>query len=269
MSVSPLIQARVMQVLREKQAICEAKYGKKLPLPRVEYNLTGRSMAGMAWPKQNRIQLNVDMLNNAACVDEMVNQVGPHELAHIYDEQVFPGSGERKDGFTVTRSGRLRRAKRDIHGWAWKNVMSTMGLSADRCHQMGDEIAPRKVTARYDWLCKGCGTTIQLGPKHNAAKLRGDQVWHKTCKGYDLVKPAGSSFAPVNKPVAPPAPKMDLQKAPEAGTKLQKCWNLYKSYSHLGRGALIAMFVNEADCTPAGAGTYYATCKKKYEAGVI
>lgn len=45
-------------------------------------------------------------------------------------------------------------------------------------------------------------------------------------------------------------------------TKLSKCKAIYAANATLDKAAVIKLFVEQAGCTPAGANTYYLTCKK-------
>ena len=62
-----------------------------------------------------------------------------------------------------------------------------------------------------------------------------------------------------------PAPKdPTFNRAPKlAGSKLEKCTLLYRENYGVSRRVMIALFVEEAGCTQAGAATYYAKIKKE------
>lgn len=260
MQVTTAIKHLVLAKLQDGLDRAEKRYGRKFAMPRVVYEKRGGT-AGTASYSTNTIDLNPILLMQN--VVDFIERTVPHELAHIIDHALHPENFETQVQWT--RRG-YRRTKRDVHGASWQSVCYVLGMTdVTRCHAYDTSAARTKQISRYEWFCTGCKTTIQLGPKHNASLQRGGQVWHKGCRGHKLIKPTGA----IDVVIAPTVQKVDVQKKPEAGSKLDKCWNLYKSYSHVGRGGLIAMFVNEAGCTVAGAGTYYATCKKKYEAGVI
>jgi hypothetical protein len=51
-------------------------------------------------------------------------------------------------------------------------------------------------------------------------------------------------------------------KAAPGETKIAKCRAIYAANKDLDKDAMIAKFVADAGCTPAGAVTYYITCRK-------
>jgi hypothetical protein len=51
-------------------------------------------------------------------------------------------------------------------------------------------------------------------------------------------------------------------KAADGETKIAKCKRIFADNPTLDKDAMIAKFVAEAGCTPAGAVTYYITCRK-------
>lgn len=288
--VSKEIRARVEAKLLECIAILEKRYNQKFKMPEIIYNGQTRC-AGLAHMGRWKIELSAPLLMDPVNVDEMINQVTPHELAHLVCDQIYPHTNETS--FKVTGRGGFRRTKREVHGPHWQEIMRAMGLRPDRCHQMkvsaesahADKIREVK---RYDWLCTGCNKTIQLGPKHNKSQELYGGVRHKGCRGSTLVKPGTvvetkklgnvtfhRTTAPDTKPVrelhypAPHVPPMQLKvpHIPEpstTGSKIDICKRLYTANRSLSRALMLKKFIDVAKCTPAGAGTYYATCKKLY-----
>lgn len=275
-AVSAQLKARVVAELTKCIEVLEKKFvGYKFPMPTIKYSQRGTT-AGTAQFSTWTINLNAGLLVDPRHTVEMIEETAPHELAHLVTFKVYPETMERGP-MQRTRSGRLKRGKREVHGPRWQYVMRVMGKSPERCHDMDTSNVRTRERVRYDWLCTGCNTVIELGPKHNKAQLLYGSVHHKTCRGHKLVKPtAAPAAAPVATPrerfLAGDVPPIQLKttpivpKAPEqlSGNKIDVCKTLYLKFSMLSRAEVIAKFVSQAGCTPAGAGTYYATCKKLY-----
>jgi len=83
--------------------------------PAVKYNKRLKTTAGRAFVERNpqEIDLSTDLLWQHT--DEMINQVLPHEYAHLVAYTIFKDSG---------------------HGTAWKLIMQQLGLEPLRCHSM-------------------------------------------------------------------------------------------------------------------------------------
>jgi hypothetical protein len=70
-------------------------------------------------------------------------------------------------------------------------------------------------------------------------------------------------WVPVDAPAAEDKPaRAPRVKAAPGETKIAKCRAIYAAHKDLDKEALLAKFVAEAGCTPAGAVTYLITCKK-------
>lgn len=291
MYVSKEIRARVEAKLAACIEILEKRYNQKFKMPSIEY--TGAThVAGSAMFSQWKIELSAPLLMDPANVEEMINDTTPHELAHLVTNKVYPEVSERGQMQFTSRG--MRRGKREVHGPRWQEVMWAMGVNPSRTHNMklsedsahADKVRQR---VRYDWLCTGCNTTIQLGPKHNARMEKYGDIWHKTCHRAKLVKPGTvvetkklgnltihRTTAPDTKPVRElhyPAPaalppmQMKVPHIPEPSatdSKIDICKRLYTANRSLSRALMIQKFIDIAKCTQAGAGTYYATCKKLY-----
>lgn len=266
MQVTTAVKHLVLAKLQDGLDRAEKKYGRKFVMPRVVYEVRGRT-AGTASYTKNTIDLNsVLLMENVA---EFIARTVPHELAHIIDHILHPENFDR--GIEMTRRG-YKRVKRDIHGPDWQAVCYVLGMTdIARCHQY-DTSSAREATGKgaYRYQCQYCSKVYVLSSvKHNKL-LRNTRAYTCKCRGMLNLILEGPV---VSKPEveSTPAARAAIVTAPPAGnaTKLDKCWHIYKSYSNVGRGGLIAMFVSQADCTTAGAGTYYALCKKRFESGVL
>ena len=107
------IQQAVMRSLREKLAQANIKLERQYPEPKLVYQQRGTA-AGTAWLQTYEIRLNPVLLMEN--VDAFVNEVVPHELAHLLVWKHF---------------GRV-----SPHGKEWKWMMeSVLGVPARRTHQ--------------------------------------------------------------------------------------------------------------------------------------
>ncbi len=273
MYVTPQVKARVVAKLQDGIARAEKAYGQKFSMPVVTYDLRGRT-AGTANYVKWHINLNAVLLMEN--VDEFLERTVPHELAHLITDRVYPEAHERK---LVLKSGmRLtyKRAKRDVHGPRWQSVCRTLGMTdVTRCHSY--DVTNSKVvksnSRQIEWKCTRCGTVLKLSPKMSAQlDAAPTSRWHKPCRGFRLERVVATSVqVDLTKYGAValangPKPVVRVQVAPPASTvsKIEQCKKLYLKYSMLSRAEIIAKFIGEAECTQAGAATYYATCKKLY-----
>lgn len=116
------IQQAVMRSLREKLAQANLKLERQYPEPKLVYQQRGTA-AGTAWLQTYEIRLNPVLLMEN--VDAFVNEVVPHELAHLLVWKHF---------------GRV-----PPHGKEWKWMMeSVLGVPARRTHQFELQSVQRK-----------------------------------------------------------------------------------------------------------------------------
>ena len=99
MSYTPQ-QPRPNNKLAEWLAIANQHFSREFPSPTITYKLRGKA-AGKAYLQLNEIKLNPVLFTENE--DAFINEVVPHELAHLITHQVF---------------GRVRP-----HGNEWKYVM--------------------------------------------------------------------------------------------------------------------------------------------------
>lgn len=107
--------------------------------------------AGRAYYQRNEVRFNVDMLAEADDIREIESVVG-HEIAHIATYKKY----------------HPQRFK--PHGWEWKQVMRTLGLKPDRCHNMSVPMAHRP--KRYPYKCESCGQVYQFSKVRHNRQLR-------------------------------------------------------------------------------------------------
>lgn len=253
MHVPTEVKARVVEKLYQSIATLEAHYNRKFPFPSdITYVGTG-AVAGSAHTVTRRLDFNAALLIRNQ--EEFIARTVPHEMAHLADYQMSP------QNFYAGPA-----QKRDMHGQSWQSIMVVLGVDdISRCHNYDLTGINRESNRElHNYSCASCLKVYPLGVSRHNKLLLNQHAFRCRCSKINGVLTLTSSTMP-----KPSRYYISTTIAPTVGSKLDKCWALYKSYQHTGRGALIAMFVNEADCTVAGAATYYSSLKKKYEAGVI
>lgn len=265
MQVSKVLHERVVAELTKCIVVLEKKFvGHKFPMPTIHYTLRGTT-AGTAKYANWSININAGLLLDPRYETEQIEQTAPHELAHLVTFKVYPETMDRGP-MQITRRG-YKRGKREVHGPRWQHVMRVMGKDPARLHQMDTTNVCTRERVRYEWLCTGCKSVIEVGPKHNKALLSGNTtIYHKGCRGYKLIQPTTTipTVAHVQPPTIRPSVAPTVPVAPQSSSKIDTCKQLYLKYSMLPRSEVLAKFKAIAGCTDAGASTYYATIKKMY-----
>lgn len=153
-----LLQQRVMKTLREKLALAEEKLEQKFPEPAINYKQRGTT-AGSAYLKEWEIRVNPTLLIENP--DSFVDEVIPHELAHLLVYRVFGRKGVAP------------------HGNEWKWMMQTvLGVTAKRTHNFA-VTSVKSQTFRY--LC-GCDTIHELTiRRHNKVERGENQYLCRKC----------------------------------------------------------------------------------------
>jgi SprT protein len=295
--ITDVVKQQVLAKLQSGLDLIAAHYGKRLPMPKVLYTVTG-STAGFARYDAWMINLNAAIMERN--FDDFMERTVLHELAHLVTDRLYPEirpkdkPGEWKAATKVivtfnagkmTSKTKTPRPKIQHHGARWKEVMGVLGVEASRCHSYDTEgISKRK--SKYEYKCNNCSAQFLFGPKQHSS-FATDPLVCLACNnlkktnpsidsGITFIRPLGlvsyAKAADIVKGKAEPGPESKYKlsmKAPTGNSKLAKCWNTYCSYvGRWTRDDLISVFINEHDCTRAGAATYYATCKKLYDAGV-
>lgn len=263
MNVTAEMKAKVDAKLRECIAAAEHKYNTTVPFPTVRYDLRG-TKAGWAQYSTWTVSFNAILL--AENFEAFLEDTVPHEMAHLITDLVFPEAHQRGTPTYTVRG--IRRGKRSPHGEAWKSVMRTLGADPVRCHNYNVENARVREKVSYDYKCLCCGEVLKFGPKQHAKQTAMPNFYtHRFCgRDHGMLVFVGKTAPAATVHVKPvdSTPKP----APDTGSKLARCYEIYKTYPTMARKDLIQQFVMQARCTAAGASTYLATCKKMYEAGV-
>lgn len=147
------LQQQVMRTLREKLALAEHKLEQSFSEPTVNYKQRGTT-AGSAYLKEWEIRLNPSLLieNTEQFIDEVV----PHELAHLLVFHVFGRKGIAP------------------HGKEWKWMMQhVLEVTAKRTHNFAVTTVKSK-TFRYRCACE---MTHELTIRRHNKVLRGENQY--------------------------------------------------------------------------------------------
>ncbi len=278
MIVSKNLKDRCQARSDECIKIAEAHYNRTFPKLTISYAKRG-STAGVAHLGKDKISLNGQLLVENE--DEMINETTGHEVAHMIDFWV--------NGVNYYWKG--NRRCQDQHGENWKSVMRLIGQDPTRCHDMDVSSVRIRKGIKYIWTC-GCPTHIEMeiGQKRHDRKLANPAggVYtrrHKRC-GYTFTamikngkriavdsKLTTIAVAAAKKmtddafdmsdiyPTPKPTPKPKRKTGGKS--KLTQCREIFSEKPYLTRFALITLFVVNANCTKAGAATYYAKIKNE------
>jgi predicted SprT family Zn-dependent metalloprotease len=256
------IQLRIQLKIQEGIRKIHDKYKVTLPSPRITYDVAGTT-AGKAISKTWTIALNSGLL--MLHTEQFIERTPLHELGHLACYKIYP---ETLAARGLVRAGNgFKRAKREVHGPRWQEIMSILdreGMS--RTHSFDTSMVKKQTDqSTFEYKCMGCGEQVKLTARRHA-KVTATYFYRHRCAARGMLVFAGiANIAP-----APSArPVTSTMKAPTGDSKLAQCWKLYNDYASRSRSWMIPVFVNEAGCTPAGAATYYSLCKRMYEAGVM
>ena len=249
---------RVYDIVKSGLSKAEAYYNRKFEMPAITYTIGGRRVAGLAWGSKNLIELNPVLMSNN--LEQFIERTPLHELAHLIDYHVNPDNHKR--GITVSDYGRVKRAKRDVHGADWQHVARVCGLdNPTRCHQYDTSDITKGSGV---WMCTcGCEKRATVGPKIHQQLLANPSA-RRFHRGWPLkqVVTGNQPAQPIKEPAI--AQVVAATVVVSGQSKLDQCWSIYKQNVGQSRADVIKQMVERAGCTPAGASTYYSTCKKRY-----
>ena len=242
------------------------KLGSDLEKPYVKFDKRGRC-GGTAMYRERDGYGELDF--NAGLMvdnwDEYMNQVIPHEVAHLLKEHIYgPGKGMKA-----------------AHGYYWQSVMRTLGVKPDRTHKMDTSkvrMAPRTKT-KHIYMCPCCKQEFVISQVRHNRMLRGRTYRHCVGDTIKYVRTLGKisnreAFAHKNANTAP-APEQrkaavaKKAKAPAKGTKIAHAMLIYKTMlesvltRHHTRQSIIAAISESMQITPHQAAGYYQNCKKR------
>lgn len=152
----PQLKMQVQRRLKQDLAKAVAFFNTDFHAPTILYNVRGVK-AGVAYLERNEVRFNPVLLQENGL--DFVNQVVPHELAHILVYQLF---------------GRVQP-----HGKEWKMMMETvLGVPAETYHCFDTA----SVTKQFAYKCD-CQIHQLSVRRHNAIVRDGKVYLCKKCKG--------------------------------------------------------------------------------------
>ncbi len=234
-----------------------------LEMPTILFKKRG-TVGGTACYSRMELNLNAGlMLDNW---DEYMNQVIPHEVAHLLKEHMYG-------------RGKSRCKKTSAHGSEWKRVMRALGVSPDRTHNMDvSKVAIPK--SKYIYNCDKCGSEVIAGPKiHKKIQLFGSNYGHRGCSdskiifNRDLGKVTNRQAAEKKLPskkvkttkVKTTKADRPKEKEPKAGTKMAHALVVYRSMKtgdmDHSRKDIIQAISQSMQVTEKRAGQLYSACR--------
>lgn len=258
-----------MLTLEQKSAVYERvdhfvkmgneKLGTDLEGPHVRFDKRG-TCGGTACYSLNELNFNAGlMIDNW---DEYMNQVIPHEVAHLLKAHVY---GEH-------RKGKLHSP----HGVYWQRIMVMLGVNPDRTHNMDVSkvaYAPRPKT-KHVYMCPCCDKEFVISQVRHNKMLRG-RADYQHCRGTSIKfvrtigkvsqreayehKEAGTKPAPQQKKAAAAKKKGE----PKAGTKIARALEVYRAHAGEGRQTIIGQIALTLGITDKRAGQIYQDCKRR------
>ncbi|APW54723.1 SprT family zinc-dependent metalloprotease [Pasteurella multocida] len=150
------LNRQVQRKLTQCLQLASGYFNRTFSMPTVHYNVRGMK-AGVAYLQQNEIRLNpILLLENSAA---FIQQVVPHELAHLIVYQVF---------------GRVKP-----HGEEWQSVMQDVfHLTPEVCHQFDVSSVTKQ---RYPYQCQ-CQTHYLSVRRHHNIQSGKAIYFCKKCK---------------------------------------------------------------------------------------
>lgn len=147
------LQQKAMRMLRAKLNLAQQKLKQIFPEPTLNYKQRGTT-AGSAYLKEWEIRLNAVLLIENG--DSFINEVIPHELAHLLVYQVFGRKGIAP------------------HGKEWKWMMEhVLDVPAKRTHRF--EVTSVK-SRTFTYHC-ACSTTHELTIRRHNKIVRGENQY--------------------------------------------------------------------------------------------
>jgi SprT protein len=230
----------------------ESQYNMKFTKPVVvKFDINSARLGGQAVFANNLVRLNPVYL--AKYQDEYINSTVIHEVAHLGVHEVYQiGQGRKVDG----------------HGPEWKQMMRNLGADPKRCHTYQPDPGQGRSRQKYEYKCSNCSAPVMVGPVVHKNLMDGQRYNTRCCGRTALVIPVTQRLIdPMNIDKKPVIDIPSLVRVMKTESKISKCYDLYVRYHHLNytRQEWINLFVSQADCTPAGASTYFGTCVNRFK----
>lgn len=237
------VSAEIKNRVNARIAECANKAGINTGPIEVLYDINSSRLGGQAitaYGNKHTIRLNPVFLN--AYTDHYIETTVAHEWAHIACNVVHGRCG---------------------HGPKWKQMMWSIGVPPERCHnyEVPKGMNVGKQRQKYQLVCECCGAEMECGAKVFAKIRNGVSYKHKRCGG--VIKVLGRVD---NKPVQPvqKAAQAPVSKPATGSTKMEQCKAIFVQLTAYGaaRKEIIEAFVSQIGMTNAGASTYYQNIKK-------
>lgn len=236
MTIPDELQLRVQHRIAECIDIIEQRYHRRMPSPKVTYDVTGTDSA-KANMRKWQLRLNPILLVQNS--DRFIAETVPHEIAHFATDLFYPH---------VHRPG--LNEKRQIHGRHWIEFMNLLGVPPNP-HHVYDTTDVPVTKRRFRYQCSLCHITIPLGPKRHATLQKSPNAYHCRC--------SDKSILTFLEPIEP----QDLEQS-AAESKFNRCKAIYlRTKDKIDRSAMIDRFVFEVACSRGTASTYYAKLSKE------
>lgn len=149
------------------------KFNLSLDYPQIKYTVRGTcggKASGIKWYVDFNMGLIVDNLG------EYINQVVPHEVAHLV---AYATNGYAHE-YKHTRRGKVRVS----HGARFYRIMRMFGVDETRTHAMDtSKVAQKRKTKAFPCKCTGCGLEYTIGTVRRNKILNGTKYKHRCGNG--------------------------------------------------------------------------------------
>lgn len=237
-----------------------AHFGTDCNVPHTRFDKRG-TCGGTA--NYSKMELNFNaglMVDNW---DEYMNQIIPHEVAHIIKTHIY-GYG---------------KGVNSAHGLHWKRVMRALGVEPDRTHNMDvSKVKQHKSPLKkYIYVCTcGCEKEVVLSAVRHNRMVRGthgyslhgrnklvlkESLGSMTYKeAHDRKTPGFIKEAAANKK---PAKKAKKPTEPKAGTIGARALKIFRDMEGSTRQEVIGVIATAMNVTGTRAGQLYQGAKRK------
>ncbi|MEE6032518.1 SprT family zinc-dependent metalloprotease [Avibacterium paragallinarum] len=166
-----VLNIQILRQLRHYLQLAEQHFQRTFPMPTVSYQLRGVK-AGVAYLQKNEIRFNRTLLLENP--DYFLQQIVPHELAHLIVYQVF---------------GRVAP-----HGKKWKAVMENIFQQpAEIYHNLDVKSVQGKT---FTYRC-GCRTHDLSVRRHNKVQKQSAVYFCRECKQALIYLPVAKNYATI------------------------------------------------------------------------
>lgn len=150
----------VMNCLRERLRQAEAYFETAFPEPTLNYQQRGAT-AGTAWLDKWEIRLNPVLL--LANQDDFINEVIPHELAHLLVYRQFGRVAPHGREWRWMMAHVLQAEPRRTHGFDLTNVRANTYSYVCKCqrHELTIRRHNRILRGESSYRCRQCGDVLR------------------------------------------------------------------------------------------------------------